>query len=224
MSSGERRRMRSATIFWSRSRGCRAPTIKPQDASLHRALALDLGLGDFDPLTRDLADDLCRAAPRRSVGHQRRRLAHVGRHRRADRTAGASAGVGRSTLRLQRGRAPRPCSTGSTQDCARRSTPVATPKWRPCCAASTAASCGPARPARRPAAGPTCCRPGAISSRSMSARCRRHRHGGSAGSRPSGWSKAIGRRPANGRARSRCRPGAPPTCAPAATMSRRRWR
>jgi cobaltochelatase CobN len=30
---------------------------KPQDASLHRALALDLGLGDFDPLTRDLADD-----------------------------------------------------------------------------------------------------------------------------------------------------------------------
>src|ERR1700674_3658380 len=30
--------------------------IKSQDASLHRALALDLGLGDFDPLTRDLAD------------------------------------------------------------------------------------------------------------------------------------------------------------------------
>ncbi len=30
--------------------------VKPQDASLHRALALDLGLGDFDPLTRDLAD------------------------------------------------------------------------------------------------------------------------------------------------------------------------
>ena len=29
---------------------------RAQDASLHRALALDLGLGDFDPLTRDLAD------------------------------------------------------------------------------------------------------------------------------------------------------------------------
>lgn len=29
---------------------------KPEDASLHRALALDLGLADFDPLTRDLAD------------------------------------------------------------------------------------------------------------------------------------------------------------------------
>ncbi len=31
--------------------------IRPEDASLHRALAGDLGLGDFDPLTRDLADD-----------------------------------------------------------------------------------------------------------------------------------------------------------------------
>ena len=30
---------------------------KPRDASLHRALALDLGLGEFDPLTRDLVDD-----------------------------------------------------------------------------------------------------------------------------------------------------------------------
>ena len=29
----------------------------PQDASLHRAIAADLGLGDFDPLTRDLALD-----------------------------------------------------------------------------------------------------------------------------------------------------------------------
>jgi cobaltochelatase CobN len=30
---------------------------KPQDASLHRAIAADLGLGDFDPLTRELAED-----------------------------------------------------------------------------------------------------------------------------------------------------------------------
>jgi cobaltochelatase CobN len=37
--------------------------IKPQDASLHRALALDLGLGDFDPLTRDLADDFMGPRP-----------------------------------------------------------------------------------------------------------------------------------------------------------------
>ena len=30
---------------------------RAHDASLHRALALDLGLGDFDPLTREMADD-----------------------------------------------------------------------------------------------------------------------------------------------------------------------
>jgi cobaltochelatase CobN len=30
--------------------------IRPRDASLHRALALDLGLGEFDPLTRDLGE------------------------------------------------------------------------------------------------------------------------------------------------------------------------
>jgi len=33
------------------------PDLKAEDASLHRALALDLGLGDFDPLTRDLVAD-----------------------------------------------------------------------------------------------------------------------------------------------------------------------
>ncbi len=36
---------------------------KPQDASLHRALALDLGLGAFDPLTRDLADEFIGPRP-----------------------------------------------------------------------------------------------------------------------------------------------------------------
>jgi cobaltochelatase CobN len=36
---------------------------KPQDASLHRALALDLGLGDFDPLSRNLADDFTGPRP-----------------------------------------------------------------------------------------------------------------------------------------------------------------
>ena len=122
------------------------------------------------------------------------------------------------------GSAPKPCSTGSTPNCVRPLTPVATPKWQPCCKGSMAGSCGPARPARRPVAGLMCCRPGAISSRSMCAPCRRRRRGGSEVWRPSVWSKAIGRRPANGRAPSRCRPGAPPTCAPAATMSRRRWR
>jgi cobaltochelatase CobN len=37
--------------------------LKPEDASLHRALALDLGLGDFDPLTRDLAGDFGGSRP-----------------------------------------------------------------------------------------------------------------------------------------------------------------
>ena len=37
--------------------------IKPQDASLHRALSLDLGLRDFDPLTRDLADNFTGPRP-----------------------------------------------------------------------------------------------------------------------------------------------------------------
>src|SRR3954467_1363087 len=38
---------------------------RPQDASLHCALATDLGLDGFDPLTRDLADDY--AGPRPNV-------------------------------------------------------------------------------------------------------------------------------------------------------------
>src|SRR4029434_652628 len=37
--------------------------LKAQDASLHRALALDLGLGEFNPLTRDLAADVEGARP-----------------------------------------------------------------------------------------------------------------------------------------------------------------
>ena len=37
--------------------------LKAKDASLHRALALDLGLGTFDPLTRDLADEYLGARP-----------------------------------------------------------------------------------------------------------------------------------------------------------------
>lgn len=41
---------------------------KPQDESLHRALADDLGLGAFDPLTRDLAADF--AGPRPAVLQQ----------------------------------------------------------------------------------------------------------------------------------------------------------
>ena len=38
--------------------------IRPLDASLHRALAGDLGLGSFDPLTRDMADDYLGPRPK----------------------------------------------------------------------------------------------------------------------------------------------------------------
>ncbi len=38
--------------------------IRSQDASLHRALAIDLGLGSFDPLTRDMADDYSGPRPK----------------------------------------------------------------------------------------------------------------------------------------------------------------
>ena len=198
--------------------------IKPQDASLHRALALDLGLGDFDPLTRDLADRFQRAASRDSC-------------RMSAPPPGAPSGdtverIELLALRLVSG--AQPCDPGWART--RAVLDWIDAKLRPaidaCGDAEMAALLRgldgrfvrPGRPARRPAAGPTCCRPGAISSRSMSARCRRRRRGGSGSSRPSAWSKAIGRRPANGRAPSRCRPGAPPTCAPAATMSPRRWR
>jgi cobaltochelatase CobN len=42
--------------------------LKMQDASLHRALASDLGLGDFDPLTRNLADEYAGARPNELAG------------------------------------------------------------------------------------------------------------------------------------------------------------
>ncbi|OYU88633.1 MAG: cobaltochelatase subunit CobN [Bradyrhizobiaceae bacterium PARB1] len=38
--------------------------IRAQDASLHRALGQDLGLGNFDPLTRDMADDYLGPRPK----------------------------------------------------------------------------------------------------------------------------------------------------------------
>lgn len=38
--------------------------IRAQDASLHRALAQDLGLGNFDPLTREMADDYLGPRPK----------------------------------------------------------------------------------------------------------------------------------------------------------------
>ena len=51
----------------------------------------------------------------------------------------------------------------------------------------------------------------------------RRRPGSSAGIPRRCWSSATSRSTATSRARWRSRPGAPPTCAPAATTSRRRW-
>ena len=50
------RNRRRDDLLVSIARLARSET-KPQDASLHRALAADLGLDGFDPLTRDLAHD-----------------------------------------------------------------------------------------------------------------------------------------------------------------------
>ena len=57
----------------------------------------------------------------------------------------------------------------------------------------TGASCRPAPPARRIAAGRTCCRPGEISRRSIRARSRRGRRRGSGRWRQRPWSRAISR-------------------------------
>ena len=198
--------------------------LKAQDASLHRALALDLGLGEFDPLTRDLAADF--EGPRPAM------LASVSTA--AWRTAGDTveriewlalqlvAGVQPCDGALDAGRGR--CWTGSTPNSVPSSTPAGRPRSARFFAGWTAVSSGPVRPARRRADGRMCCRPGAISLQSTCGRCRRLRPGGSGSWRRNVWSRAIGRKPANGRARSRCRPGAPPTCAPAATTSPRRWR
>ena len=76
----------------------------------------------------------------------------------------------------------------STRRRARRwasaSPPAARPKSPGCCARSAAASSPPGRRARRRAGGSTCCRPGAISTPSIRARCRPAPPGRSAGARP----------------------------------------
>ena len=104
------------------------------------------------------------------------------------------------------------CSAGSSaQSCGRRIAACERrARSRRCSPASTGASSRPGRRARRRAAGPTCCRPGGISTPSTCAPCRPRRPGASGGRRPSAWSRTTGRSRANGRARSRCPPGAPP--------------
>lgn len=84
-----------------------------------------------------------------------------------------------------------------------------------------AASCRPGPAARPRAAGPTCCRPGAISTRSTRAPFPRPPPGCWASSRPPSWSSATCRSMATIPRASACRSGARPPCAPAATTSRR---
>ena len=81
-----------------------------------------------------------------------------------------------------------------------------------------------ARPARRGAAARTCCRPGAIFSRSIRAPFPRAPPGTSASVWRRTCSTAICRIMANGRAASCSTCGAAPRCAPAATISRKALR
>ena len=84
----------------------------------------------------------------------------------------------------------------------------------------------PARPRRRAAARPrsTCCRPGATSTPSIRAPSRPAPPGRSASAPPRRSSRATRRTMATGRSASCSTSGAAPPCAPAATISRRRWR
>ena len=90
--------------------------------------------------------------------------------------------------------------------------------------ASTADSSRPVPPAPRPAAASTSCRPGAISTRSTTAPCPRPPPGRSGRNPPRPCSTRHFQDHGAIRKRSVSRPGAPPTCAPAATTSPRRWR
>ena len=78
---------------------------EPADASLMRALAGDLGLVDFDPLSRRPRRALARASPRRAGLAVT--VAHLRRHRRAAGTPGSKAhrGLGATRARWTRTRA-----------------------------------------------------------------------------------------------------------------------
>ncbi len=77
--------------------------LRPEDASLHRALAMDLGLTDFDPLTRDLAEVF--AGPRPAILREilDQAVADQRRHGRTDRAAGDRIGLRQHDVAIQRG-------------------------------------------------------------------------------------------------------------------------
>ena len=188
---------------------------------MHRALALDLGLGEFDPLTRDLAADFRGRVPQplqepaplhgaqRAIPSSGSNGWHFNWSRACSPATAPGAGRGRYW-------------TGSMPNSVPSLTPAGRLRSAHFFAGWTVVSFGPVHPVRRRGDGRMCCPPGAISLQLTCGPCRHLRRGGSGNWRRNAWSKAIGRRPANGRARSRCRPGAPPICAPAVMTSRRR--
>ena len=96
-----------------------------------------------------------------------------------------AAGRRDAARRARNGLRPARCSSRSRRACARRSLSSGRPRSGRCCGRWMAASSSPGRAARRPAGAPTCCRPGATSSRSTAARCRPRPPG------ISGWKSAA---------------------------------
>ena len=163
--------------------------------SLLRALADDLALG-FDPLDCRLGDPWHGPRPPELAA------------------AGAP---------IRHGPAPARCSTTSPPLLPRRWTAAARPRFPACSPGLTAASCRPAPRGRRRGDGPRCCPPGAISIPSIPAWSPPPPPGGWGGNRRNCCWNAISRITATGRARWPSAPGAPATCAPAATTSPRPW-
>ena len=154
------------------------------DASLLRALAQDLGL-DWDPLGADAGRCLDRAATGRAAGARHRSAGGPPATRSSGWSCWPDGWSPASWLPRRAGRRRPRCwhvssgaAPGRRQLRRARSSPA-------CCAGWTAGAWRPARAVRRPAAGSTCCRPAATSTRSTAAPCRRRRPGIWAGSRPS---------------------------------------
>ena len=186
------RRASSCTRSAGRAARARRAAPRRSDASLLRALADDLGLGERSARRRSW--------PSPGPGRGRRRSPVDGPWRSAGDTVerlevlALAARRGRSARPNRAGRRPRAVLDWIEQQLAPGGRGVRRGRDRgPAAPGSTGASCRRGRPARRPAAGPTCCRPGAISIRSIPAPCRRRRPGSSAGNRRRCWSSATRR-------------------------------
>ena len=265
---------------------------EPADASLTRALAADLDLGEFDPCPRTRwlgavpprwrgcpsptrlgvpgsagvppartiagpADRPFRASgpgaslpphgggggcPRSRERLMRRVPMRQGRQpighadlasRRGAPAATRSSGWSSWPRKLIEGTAAAPSPGGaaparywssSSATCARGSSPRVRPSSTRAGTPLTRGSCRRAPRARRPGAASTSCPRAGTSTPSTPAPCRHRRPGSSAGSRRRSCWSATARSTGRGRNASRSPRGAPRTCAPAATTSRRRSR